>query len=275
MKRTLFFSILILLNLISKAQNLVINGSFEDYRSLQNNVNYNIKSFCLDCFFANDWQLPTPTTVDYFNSDSENLSFSVPYNTFGYHPAQDGNAYIGLIPLNWDGVGEHLTGTLLEPLEKGKMYKVSFYIRHAGKASRFGFEKIGIHFHERLFPLGTYDFPFYKDLIEEEHKFDIVTENYCFLFNDSTWSKVEGTYIAKGGEQYLTLGVFWLGDFYDANKVIAMLNRKSDSLIRENLMQQKKYKKLFPLKEEFEPIDNMPEGDPYYFIDNVSVIPLR
>lgn len=273
--RILFFSLLLSLNLIASSQNLVKNGSFEGYRSLQNNVDYYIEHFCLDCFFANDWQFPTPTTVDYFNKKNDILNFSVPNNSFGYHPAQDGNAYIGIIPMNWDGVGEHLTGTLKQPLEKGKKYNVSFYIRHAGKASRFGFEKIGIHFHERLFPLGTYDFPFYKDLIEKEHNFDIVSKNNCFVFNDTAWTKIEGVYTAEGREQFFTMGVFWLGDFYDANKILTMINRKSDSLLRENLMQQKKYQKLIPMKEEFEPKATMPQGDPYYFIDNVSIILMK
>lgn len=258
------------------AQNLVMNPSFEEYNELQDNIDYifSKKKFCVDCFFAKHWQLPSWVGVDYYHCDNKNPPFSSPNNTFGFHPAKDGCAYIGFVPLNWDGVAQHLTGTLEHPLEKEKKYKVSFYIQHAGTASQFGCSKIGINFHSTLFPL-KYDPPLYTELFGPEDTFHIVATNDNFIFNDTAWTEIGGVYVAKGGEKYFTIGVFDLEKMLDAKKMLETVRYQGDPKKREKLMRSAKYQQLIKMKYEFDPVWHMPEGDPYYFIDMVSVTPLE
>lgn len=260
------------------SQNLVRNGSFEQFTSLQDKVDFifYLDSYCTDCFYAKDWQIPTNIGVDYYNCDNENFKFSVPTNCFGYHPAQDGCAYIGLMPITWNGgFCEHLTGTLRNTMQEGKKYRVSFYIRHAGKASRFGFGHIGVYFHEELFPFNVYDWPTYERLIDKDHTYDVVATESNFVFNDTTWTKVEGVYKAKGNENYFTIGVFNLSEEYNVSQLIGRTLERKDSLDRERLFRRKEFRNLIPLKEAFSPVKSLPGGDPYYFIDNVSIIPIN
>jgi len=70
---------------------------------------------------------------------------------------------------------------------------------------------------------------YFKDLIEERAKFDMLQKIIVFLFMIRLGQKFEGTYLAKGGEQYLNLGyVFLFGRLFMMLEVIANVNENSD-----------------------------------------------
>jgi len=144
-------------------QNLVLNPGFEEYTQLPFYYT-EIKTF-----FCKNWHIPDEGSPDYYHKDSKDPKFGIPKNWFGYCPALEGNVYIGISPLDWDGGMEHLTGTLKETLQQGKRYKVSFYIRFAGNYCLFFASDIGVHFSSDMFPLRM-GMPFYEEILSPEIK---------------------------------------------------------------------------------------------------------
>lgn len=245
-----------------KAQNLVLNPSFEEYFSLP-------KSYTkIDTFFCKYWYLPSDCSPDYFNKDSKVLKYSVPNNFLGFHPAKDGISYIGLIPLVWDGYMEHITGTLSQPLIKGEEYKVSLFIRHGGSKCYFYVSDLGILFSNSKTPFLTKSPPFYEDLLQPN-----ITASFKFsnsFLMDTSWTQVKGVYKAQGGEKYLTIGIFYEEKWKlesRVSKILLIIDNihKAEQFYKKNqdvLMINPNFKEDSTIKNQF---------IPYYFIDDVSV----
>ena len=194
-------------------QNLVPNGSFEEYYNCPNYIDgFNITS-------CKDWMMPTTGSPDYFNSCStefdnlqNTLLFSVPQNYEGYQHARTGFAYGGyyaaLTPSN-NNYYEYLSVRLISPLEADKSYKLTYYLSLAD--STYGPQNYLQYVnHTAAAITSNYYTSSNFDLIPQTPQ--IVSDPTVFL-NDSTgWQKVEGFYTANGGEEYLTIGYFCLYD---------------------------------------------------------------
>ncbi len=203
--KPVFFIVLLLLSIwnTSKAQeNLVPNGSFEEYNWCPNWSGFYIDA----CKF---WTSPTLGTPDYFNRCSveydltlESYMFSVPQNYYGTMDAIEGNAYGGFV-FGQNEVGsqtysEYLQIKLKEPLIDGGLYELKFFLHNP--KTNYCINSVGALFTSNELNLNT------EEVIPSIPQ---IQSNPNVYFCDTTkWYEVKETFIANGGERFLTLGVF-------------------------------------------------------------------
>lgn len=166
------------------AQNLVPNSSFEVYSNCPLTVGE---------LNAASWEA-IDNSPDYFNTCSDpTSSVGVPNNTFGYESPHSGNAYAGIItgvkvnpypgPYT-ESIGIQLSSSLIA----GREYRFEMFVSLAdlvGYASAI----------EAYFSSGP------SSGTHGAHISMLVT-------NKVGWTLVSGRYIARGGENFLTIGNF-------------------------------------------------------------------
>jgi len=201
MKLKLIFFFILLIK-ISHAQNLVSNPDFETFTNCPMQV--------AELFQAEPWI--AESTPDYFNrcavfptGSSFPQSAEVPVNYYGDQEPLSGDAYAGY------AAGEYITGVLIEPLIAGECYYAEYYVNRAQPAFLASLEFDDFH---------TF---FSKDIPE----FPIPIESFQlsqinFSVNSEDWALISGSFIASGGEQYITINVRDDYHFVDDFKVIRM-----------------------------------------------------
>jgi hypothetical protein len=222
----------------SFAQNLVLNGSFEEYSKCPYADN--------QLKFCKDWSKAVGgSTPEYFNSCSQgmqkivNYSVSVPKNIEGEQEAKDGQAYAGIafFAMHDFYFREYVQGRLKDKFEKGKRYDFSFFISQAEK-SYVSTNSISV-----CFSVSNS-----LELVKPPHPLlrciGKTTIQDVDFKNMKDWIEVNGSYVAVGGESYITIGVF------------------DDDLLEREF---KELGKKFRAK-----VDDDDSG--YYYIDNVSVV---
>ena len=195
----LFFYFLIQCPLYS--QNLVYNGDFEIYDTCPYQTS-TLSSPELE--YATGWVMPTEGTSDYFNTCNSNpniyANVDVPNNFVGYQNAFNGNGYAGFyVYVNYINGTEYIQSKLNNVLKAGYIYNVSFYINHAD-SSEYSIDEIGAYFSETA--ISRIDFaPF-------NFEPQVKSPSGLFLNEMQNWTKIEGTFVATGGEEYITIGNF-------------------------------------------------------------------
>lgn len=185
------------------AQNLIYNPSFEEHVSCPEYEDQ------LD--ICKYWFDPINSSPDYFNkcakksAGSRMVDFGVPFNADGYQNARTGVSYSGVI--NFDdeffSYREFIGVQLKKTLQAGVIYKFGMYVSLADSSQYYN-NRFGFCFNE-------------KRKLEWEGK----TNDYnVYLCNNSVvianeaigkdtldWHLVQGEYLAKGGEEYLMIGL--------------------------------------------------------------------
>jgi hypothetical protein len=111
------------------AQNLVPNGSFEDYTLCPASFGY--------AHYATGWQNLHTNSTDYFHRCQPNITAGVPYNATAYQEPAHGDGYVGIVTtfpgLAWyrEIVGIELT----DPLQVGVPVCLSFKMAVGGFGS--------------------------------------------------------------------------------------------------------------------------------------------
>lgn len=215
---TRFFSlILLLITYAATAQNLVPNHSFEEF------VN--------GCPAENN-EMPVSWTSwkespNSFNTcvDPQNFSDSLgwaPWNGFGYQWPADGESYVGgymhgSVNQEWSqNFREYLGCELIEPLEVGETYYVSFkmsmgfgnYYYPVWACNRLGayFDTQGYHYQDN--PL---EIPNFAHVYEESIISDTVN-----------WVTVEGSFVADQPYSHMGLGVFFEFNLLDTMSLVSV-----------------------------------------------------
>ena len=192
MKKKIFSIFLVLASVLNIcAQNLVPNCSFELYSSCPPGP----ASLC------NGWV--EYNSADYLNSCDASNNFGVPINVYGYQYAHSGNGYIGLIAyystiFNREYVEVQLSSSLI----LGQTYYVQFYVS-LQDTMQYAIENMGVLFTDTLFdpfPPPTYTWA------TGIPQFENSPGN--MLNNKTNWTAVSGSFVASGGEQYITIGNF-------------------------------------------------------------------
>lgn len=198
-----FFLTFFLLNNfnVSGQINLVYNGDFEIYDTCP--FQYSIVSN-MELEHALGWKAPTTGTSDYFNSCNTNpnqlANVGVPNNFIGFQNAYNGFGYAGIyVYTNYINGSEYIQSKLLNTLKAGYSYKVSFYISQAD-SSEYSISEIGAHFSESA--ISRSDFAPFNYFPQ------VKSQSGLWLNNMIGWTKIEGTFVASGGEQYITIGNF-------------------------------------------------------------------
>lgn len=185
-----------LLAFVSQAQNLVPNPSFEFF--------YQCPPYPGQIHEATSWDSPLKTTTDFFHRCAPIASgSSVPENIVGFQEPATGDGYVGIrtwIP-RIDGnppYREYLSTTLIRPLEKGKVYELSFKVS-VGDNATFLSDKIGLYLSATPFESALIYY-FQPQLTNTQGQ--IIKEK-------EGWITISGTYQASGGEQFLIIGNFY------------------------------------------------------------------
>ena len=188
----------LLFNNILQSQNLLSNGSFENYSNIS----------CSDGGFDNNSIFPAPHVVtnwynfnspDYFNSACAAGGYSVPQSWFGNCYAKQGNAFtgIGVYDIR-SSYQEYIYQQLPTPLQAGTTYCLSFYLSRADRFP-FAIKKIGAYFSSSLPSMVSSEYINTIPQIENQNG---------FLIDTTQWVQVQGCFLAQGGEQYITIGNF-------------------------------------------------------------------
>lgn len=117
-RRILLLFLYILITAASRAQNMVVNPSFENHVACPNAPGpVPIPSGVSTS--VTDWYSANAGSVDYLNSCSPTPLFGVPSNIRGYQQARTGNAYMGCLmsyyapSIDREYIQSLLTGTLI------------------------------------------------------------------------------------------------------------------------------------------------------------------
>jgi outer membrane protein OmpA-like peptidoglycan-associated protein len=182
------------------SQNLIKNPSFEDFRNCPEklgNLNDDVQF----------WSAPTAGSTDYFNGCS--TAMGTPENFKGSQPADFGEGYAGLYFYAPSDYREYLQAELKQTLQRGKKYKISFYVSRAER-SDFAIKEFGV-----LFSNNKLKIPIRKELSkmhlykERENKYNYMEIGNSNFYSDTQdWILVQSQFKAKGTENFISIGNF-------------------------------------------------------------------
>lgn len=177
------------------AQNLVSNPGFEDMEICPGNYTLN------ELTAIKGWWQASEGTPDYFNTCSTKAG--VPNNIFGSQESNEGKAYAGLVLFSYANsttYREYLQTKLSRPLNAGEMVCIELYISAAEKCSYVA-DGLGVVLS--------------KDKIKHIRKGVIAGQVMAMsnprlnmLDDTENWNLLSDVYVAKGGEEYITIGNF-------------------------------------------------------------------
>lgn len=198
MRTVILLGALLSTNFILKAQNLVINPSFEEYYRCPNNFSTNSKEFSLP-----GWKSVHAGTPDYYNQCSWG-DCDVPFNWAGESNAHSGLAYAGIYLWNRPtskprSYREYIQGELRQPLVRDKRYRIEFYFKLASY-SVYTVDRIGLMLTDSTFNK-TGD-----QVIDQVPTLSVIRQE---PITSGAWDRAQMEYVAKGGEKYVTIGNFF------------------------------------------------------------------
>lgn len=197
MKRSLQIFTFFLLLTGARAQNLVLNPSFET-----------LTTGCATAGYGNiaNWRNPDPTdtcsTPDLFATCS-----LIPLTSIlGAQAPRTGQAFAGFIAVELpdQGYREYIQGRLSAPLTAGQTYCVRFYVSLADQVP-FACNRIGVYLSGN-----AVSFPVSHCTTLAPLPFTPQLQGPSAAITDKiNWVKLEWSYTAAGGEQYFTIGNFF------------------------------------------------------------------
>jgi hypothetical protein len=196
-KLTIYLSLF--LSLKVSAQNLVLNPSFED------TIACPFGTWAMQCRY---WYSASGGSPDYFSEQPDIFCSTsyVPLNQVGFQYARTGIAYVGLgvftehiIPA-FINKREYVGGILSDTLKQGHEYCVSFYVSVA-EEFKYVTDGIGLY----LSVDSAVDYTINTNLLFVPQ---ISNPSGNIIYDTLNWVQISGTYIANGGEKYLTIGNF-------------------------------------------------------------------
>lgn len=207
--------------------------------NLVNNYSFENHTICPNFFgqLSNStlWFQANSGTSDYFNSCSTNIFYSTPNNYFGVQSPRSGQSYTGITTYGFmiNDWREYLESGLKDTLKKNKKYCISFNIS-LSEYSRFRTNNLGVVLTKDTLKL-SYSLP--PTFLNQT-----TAINSTLIIGDTTsWSQIQGVYIANGHEKFITIGNF----YNDINTIKSQVK----PLISPNS-----------------------ENGAYYYIDDISVI---
>lgn len=177
----------------STAQNLVQDGSFEKKKYCPTAYNLQqLKTF-------ENWKQASEGTPDHYHACSEKMG--VPENLTGTQEALDGEAYAGLILFSGSKTNyrEYLQTKLSRPLSSGEMVCIEVWISPAEKA-KYVCDGFGVILSKEM--LSTTK----SGLLPAEAQMD--NPKLHIMDDTEGWTLLSSSYIARGAEEYLTMGNF-------------------------------------------------------------------
>ncbi len=182
----LFITLICLSQKVQAQQNLVPNPSFEEYDSCPSTQDQ------LDLFLQDWYQVIY--SPDYYNSCSSQMNI-------GDQIPRSGNAYTGAFEFLDNGsIGkEYFQVKLKEKLSSGKRYCVTFYVSLSDSS---------MHAIKCMGALFTKQAVINVNFAEDGYTPQVAYNGTSWLDSKTDWMEIAGSFIASGGEEYLTLGCF-------------------------------------------------------------------
>jgi len=185
-------------NAISQCQtiNLIKNPNLEEYTCCPTNMTM------ISC--ADDWTQPlTVSTSDYFNTCAID-SIEYPPLKPAYLHSFFGNGYAGILCDHFTDpfiYREYIQGALTESLIANKCYYLEFWTLLSAYMSTHALDAIGVYLSDTLPKDLNVNNPFYFSAQISNSIGNIISDTI-------NWTKISGTFIAAGGEKYITIGTF-------------------------------------------------------------------
>jgi hypothetical protein len=181
------------------AQNLLPNHSFEVVDTCPLAYNF--------LYLASPWF--NPNTIDYGTPDLFNacaptgFGVDVPTNSVGSQSPKTGNGYAGIAcVVDTQNLREYIEVPLISPLISGQQYCIEFYVSLADKCS-LATSNIGAYFSvDSLLDASSGNAISYVTP-------QISNANSNIIIDKVNWSKIFGTFIAQGGERFMSIGNFF------------------------------------------------------------------
>jgi hypothetical protein len=202
----------------STAQNLVVNGSFEDTSACLQNPPPSYPT-CAGSCYTPPWFEPLFGTIDYYNyyyaipcgGGGGYLSNYYSSYTLGYQLPFSGNGMMGMACMLYiPNYREYLQYPLSTTLISGHVYSVSFKVSLANY-SRVAVDKIGMYFSADSM-LELTDF---QGVMPQ-----ILSPPGIPMIDTLNWMTINGTFTSNGTENFLTIGNFYPDSLSDSVTVI-------------------------------------------------------
>lgn len=190
--------------------NLVYNGSFEEYRFCPKRVD--AKGILVN---VDGWYQPTRGSADYFNKCG-GRECGVPVNKLGQQLPHEGDGYCGIYCSKND-YREYLQTRLRRNLRPGDSIQLTFYVslseQSTGAIATMGalFTTESIYDTVRSILLHKEHEMLSEDIsqvIATTYDPQVVNPMDTPLVDTKGWQRVSGTFVAEGGERYITIGNF-------------------------------------------------------------------
>ncbi len=224
-----FFIFLIGSNFVLQAQNLVVDGGFENtfhtesYGGIEDYTN----SFLHNWFEVYSKNETTPYVKGKYAIDSVSQS-NERFRVGNYYiEPHSGKSYTQLHYIHNNSIPSQFhaamfVGKLVEPMQKGKLYDVSMFIAGERDVSMVS-TGVGIAFASDTVGMSENEFA---------RKISIATVSDEFV-DSGNWQSVEGKYLSKGNEKFVVIGYllppnqrkYKILRYYFLTKDIAKLNK--------------------------------------------------
>ena len=212
--------LLLLALLRCEAQNLVPNPSFEEYSACP--VTTGFQGFSKPLYWEKWSESP-----EYFHACAGSLGgvdtlIRVPLNGFGFQYALHGDAYVGAYAYGSGGEGlsfrEYVGCELLEPLEVGESYDLSFFanVAFGGTywAPTWACNNMGMLFTNQTNPWNPGIGPHFA-LRNYAH-----LQSTAIISDTADWTLVSGSFVADSAYRYLVIGNHFSNALTDTLHVI-------------------------------------------------------
>jgi outer membrane protein OmpA-like peptidoglycan-associated protein len=211
---------------LAQTDNLVPNGSFESTTNKPKKLG--------QIELATGWASPTGVRADLFTPAAKVPEIGTPDNAYGTEEPSEGRNYAGIVAYSYNDKvpRSYIMAKLSVPLKKGMKYCVSFEAS-LSELSKYASNQLGAHIGKKAF--GT---EAKSSIIEKTHVLHADSKVLNGLFG---WDKICGSYVAEGGEKFITIGNF---------------------STNENTKQEKNLKQTYK---------GTPVIGAYYYIDNVTI----
>ena len=184
----------------------VFNGGSGGGANLIPNPSFEIQTACPDnlseIHYAPPWITPTAGTSDLFDTCSTSFMNSVPANFFGTQAPYSGHAYAGgyAYTAHIPEYREYIQAPLIAPMVAGQTYTISFYVALGG-TSDFAVDCLGAHL-----SVGPISSTSQGPLPVTPQIRNLASS---FITTSLGWVLIQGSYIAAGGEDHITIGNFY------------------------------------------------------------------
>ncbi len=187
---------------------------------------------------AQPWRAINMNPVDLYSTNAKNSEFSVPDNKYGAEKANTGNNYAGVSFYGYRGrmPRTYLGTRLTNPLTEGREYCMKFHVSLADR-SKYAANNLAMYV-----TADSIVEPSEKNLAFEPQIKSLTNKPFEQQF---LWTPICGIYKAKGGEQFIVIGNF--------------------NTDEETQLETLRMSREFTGRQSY---------DAYYYIDDVSVIPM-